>query len=162
MVNEVIILGIILSIIFYEITEISPGGLIVPAYIAFYLDNPQRVVITILAGILTFLIVKFISNHAIVYGRRKFALYIMISFIIRVVLKYFNIYIVNEYELFILGGSIIGVIIPGIIAQEIDRHGMIRTISSLLILSIFIKSIIELFYSTGGLSWIRRKILLFY
>ena len=131
MVNEVIILGIILSIIFYEITEISPGGLIVPAYIAFYLDNPQRVVITILAGILTFLIVKFISNHAIVYGRRKFALYIMISFIIRVVLKYFNIYIVNEYELFILGGSIIGVIIPGIIAQEIDRHGMIRTISSL-------------------------------
>lgn len=76
----------------------------------------------------------------------------MISFIIRVVLKYFNIYIVNEYELFILGGSIIGVIIPGIIAQEIDRHGMIRTISSLLILSIFIKSIIELFYSTGGLS----------
>lgn len=152
MVNEVIILGIILSIIFYEITEISPGGLIVPAYIAFYLDNPQRVVITILAGILTFLIVKFISNHAIVYGRRKFALCIMISFIIRVVLKYFNIYIVNEYELFILGGSIIGVIIPGIIAQEIDRHGMIRTISSLLILSIFIKSIIELFYSTGGLS----------
>lgn len=152
MVNEVIILGIILSIFFYEITEISPGGLIVPAYIAFYLDNPQRVVITILAGILTFLIVKFISNHAIVYGRRKFALYIMISFIIRVVLKYFNIYIVNEYELFILGGSIIGVIIPGIIAQEIDRHGMIRTISSLLILSIFIKSIIELFYSTGGLS----------
>lgn len=152
MVNEVIILGIILSIIFYEITEISPGGLIVPAYIAFYLDNPQRVLITILAGILTFLIVKFISNHAIVYGRRKFALCIMISFIIRVVLKYFNIYIVNEYELFILGGSIIGVIIPGIIAQEIDRHGMIRTISSLLILSIFIKSIIELFYSIGGLS----------
>lgn len=151
MVNEVIILGIILSIIFYEITEISPGGLIVPAYIAFYLDNPQRVIITILAGILTFLIVKFISNHAIVYGRRKFALCIMISFIIRVVLKYFNIYIVNEYELFILGGSIIGVIIPGIIAQEIDRHGMIRTISSLLILSIFIKSIIELFYSIGGL-----------
>lgn len=151
MVNEVIILGIILSIIFYEITEISPGGLIVPAYIAFYLDNPQRVVITILAGILTFLIVKFISNHAIVYGRRKFALCIMVSFIIRVVLKYFNIYIVNEYELFILGGSIIGVIIPGIIAQEIDRHGMIRTISSLLILSIFIKSIIELFYSIGGL-----------
>lgn len=152
MVNEVIILGIILSIIFYEITEISPGGLIVPAYIAFYLDNPQRVIITILAGILTFLIVKFISNHAIIYGRRKFALCIMISFIIRVVLKYFNIYIVNEYGLFILGGSIIGVIIPGIIAQEIERHGAIRTISSLLILSIFIKSIIELFYSIGGLS----------
>ena len=35
MANDIIIFGIILSIIFYEITEISPGGLIVPAYIAF-------------------------------------------------------------------------------------------------------------------------------
>lgn len=151
MVNEIIILGIILSIIFYEITEISPGGLIVPAYMAFYLDNPQRVIITILAGIVTFLIVKFISNHTIIYGRRKFALCIMISFFIRVALKYFNIYIVNEYELYILGGSIIGVIIPGIMAQEMDRHGVLKTVSSLMILSIFIKALVEIFNSAGGL-----------
>ena len=38
MANDIIIFGIILSIIFYEITEISPGGLIVPAYIAFYCE----------------------------------------------------------------------------------------------------------------------------
>ena len=97
MANDIIIFGIILSIIFYEITEISPGGLIVPAYIAFYINTPQRIIITIIAGILTFLIVKFISNHTIIYGRRKFALCIMISFMIRLILKYFNIYIVNEY-----------------------------------------------------------------
>ena len=71
MANDIIIFGIILSIIFYEITEISPGGLIVPAYIAFYINTPQRIIITIIAGILTFLIVKFISNHTIIYGRRK-------------------------------------------------------------------------------------------
>ena len=39
MANDIIIFGIILSIIFYEITEISPGGLIVPAYIAFYINT---------------------------------------------------------------------------------------------------------------------------
>ena len=80
MANDIIIFGIILSIIFYEITEISPGGLIVPAYIAFYINDPQRISITIVAGILTFLVVKLISNHTIIYGRRKFALCIMISF----------------------------------------------------------------------------------
>lgn len=151
MVNEIIILGIILSIIFYELTEISPGGLIVPAYTAFYLDTPQRVVITVLAGIVTYLVVKFISNHTIIYGRRKFALCIMISFMVRVLLKYFNIYIVNEYELYILGGSIIGVIIPGIMAQEMDRHGVVKTVSSLMILSIFIKALVEILNSAGGL-----------
>lgn len=98
-------------IIFYEITEISPGGLIVPAYIAFYKWPPKNFHNYSL-GILTFLVVKLISNHTIIYGRRKFALCIMISFIIRLIVKYFNIYVVNEYEIYILGGSIIGVIIP--------------------------------------------------
>ena len=42
MANDIIIFGIILSIIFYEITEISPGGLIVPAYVAFYINDPQN------------------------------------------------------------------------------------------------------------------------
>jgi len=152
MANDIIIFGIILSIIFYEITEISPGGLIVPAYIAFYINTPQRIIITIIAGILTFLIVKFISNHTIIYGRRKFALCIMISFMVRLILKYFNIYIVNEYEIYILGGSVIGVIIPGIMAQEMDRHGIIRTVSSLMILSIFIKAVVEVIYKAGGVN----------
>ncbi|BBA52373.1 poly-gamma-glutamate biosynthesis protein PgsC [Fusobacterium varium] len=152
MANDIIIFGIILSIIFYEITEISPGGLIVPAYVAFYINDPQRIAITIIAGILTFLIVKFISDHTIIYGRRKFAMCIMISFVIRLLVKYFNIYIVNEYEVYILGGSIIGVIIPGIIAQEIDRHGVIRTVSSLMILSIFIKAVVEVIYKAGGMN----------
>lgn len=152
MANDIIIFGIILSIIFYEITEISPGGLIVPAYIAFYINTPQRIIITIIAGILTFLIVKFISNHTIIYGRRKFALCIMISFMIRLILKYFNIYIVNEYEIYILGGSVIGVIIPGIMAQEMDRHGIVRIVSSLMILSIFIKAVVEVIYKAGGVN----------
>lgn len=152
MANDIIIFGIILSIIFYEITEISPGGLIVPAYIAFYINTPQRIIITIIAGILTFLIVKFISNHTIIYGRRKFALCIMISFMVRLILKYFNIYIVNEYEIYILGGSVIGVIIPGIMAQEMDRHGIVRTVSSLMILSIFIKAVVEVIYKAGGVN----------
>ena len=151
MANDIIIFGIIVSIIFYEITEISPGGLIVPAYIAFYINNPQRIIITILAGILTFFIVKIISNHTIVYGRRKFALCIMISFVIRFIIKYFNIYIVNEYEIYMLSGSVIGIIIPGIMAQEMDRHGVIKTVSSLMILSIFIKAVIEVIYKAGGM-----------
>ena len=150
MANDILIFGIILSIIFYEITEISPGGLIVPAYVAFYINDPQRIAITIIAGILTFLIVKFISDHTIIYGRRKFAMCIMISFVIRLILKYFNIYVVNEYEIYILGGSVIGVIIPGIMAQEMERHGVVRTVSSLMILSIFIKAVVEVIYKAGG------------
>ena len=45
---------------------------------------------------------------------------------------------------------IVGIIIPGILAQEIDRKGVIKTLSSRIILSIFIKSLIEIFYMVGA------------
>ncbi len=48
MINEIMVLGVILSRAFYEITEISPGGLIVPAYFALYLDNPTKIILTLI------------------------------------------------------------------------------------------------------------------
>lgn len=150
MVNEIIILGIIVSIIFYEITEISPGGLIVPAYLAFYMDNPKRVIVTILSGIVTYFIVKVISDRTILYGRRKFTVYVLVGFLMREVLKYFNIFL-EGYDIFILGGNIIGVIIPAIMARDIERNGMTKSIFSLLMLSTFIKAVVEIVYEVGGL-----------
>ena len=67
MINEIMILGIILSIVFYEITEISPGGLIVPVYFALYFNNPTKIFFTIFISIITYLLLKFLSNHAIIY-----------------------------------------------------------------------------------------------
>ena len=151
MIDNMIILGIILSIIFYEITEISPGGVIVPAYFALYINNPQKIILTLVSGIIIFFIVKFISNYTIIYGRRKFALYIMVSFFIRIIIKYLNIYFVNEYEVYLLAGSLIGIIIPGLLAQNIDRYGITKTVCSLMMLAIFIKAVMEIVSQTGGI-----------
>ncbi|NLM44398.1 MAG: poly-gamma-glutamate biosynthesis protein PgsC, partial [Clostridiales bacterium] len=43
MLDNIIVLGVIASIIFYEWTEISPGGVIVPGYIALFFNNPMRI-----------------------------------------------------------------------------------------------------------------------
>ena len=149
MINEIMILGIILSIVFYEITEISPGSLIVPVYFALYLNNPTKIFFTIFISIITYLLLKFLSNHAIIYGRRRFTLCIILSFLIKTLLKYFNLHILNENEIYFFNIAIVGIIIPGILAQEMDRNGIIKTLSSLIILSIFIKSLIEIFYMVG-------------
>ena len=149
MINEIMILGIILSIVFYEITEISPGGLIVPVYFALYLNNPTKIFFTIFISIITYLLLKFLSNHAIIYGRRRFTLCIILSFLIKTLLKYFNLHILHDNEIYLFNIAIVGIIIPGILAQEMDRNGIIKTLSSLIILSIFIKSLIEIFYMVG-------------
>ncbi len=132
--ENIIVLGIILSIIFYEITEMSPGGLIVPGYFALFLNEPKRIIITLIVSILALLIVRIISKYAIVFGRRKFVLFILITFLLKYIFNYFNLD-------FLLGGDAIGVLIPAILAQDIERNGANKTIPALIILSIVIRSV---------------------
>ena len=47
MSDELIIFGVLASIVVLELTQISPGGVIVPGYIALLLDDPWRVFATI-------------------------------------------------------------------------------------------------------------------
>lgn len=127
-----------MSIIYYEITEISPGGVIVPGYMVLFLNQPIRIFITLILSIITFYTVKLLSNYTILYGKRKFALMIIISFIIRYILGSG----MDFLDLPISASLIIGYLIPGIIAQNMDRQGIIKTFSSLSIVTITLKFVI--------------------
>lgn len=149
MISEILTLGVVISIIFYEITDISPGGLIVPAYCALYMDHPRKLLATLLIAVLSALLVKLLSQYSILYGRRRFAVCIMLSFLLKTVFRFFNIRIFAGVEPFMFTMEGIGTIIPGILAHEIDRNGWVRTISALIMLSVFIKAVIEILYGIG-------------
>jgi poly-gamma-glutamate biosynthesis protein PgsC/CapC len=138
--DEIVVLGIIASIIFYELTEISPGGIIVPGYIALFIDNPMRILFTVIVSITAFLAVKLLSNFTILYGKRKFAVFIIMSFLIKFLLGNFA----EVTELAVSASLVIGYLVPGIIAQEIDRQGMIKTLSSMLVVAFAIKLLVML------------------
>ena len=135
---NLIILGLIISIIFYELTEVSPGGMIVPGYIALYINQPGRVVVTILISLATLVVVNFLSKYIILYGKRKFGIMVIISFIIRLLMQSAIGYIPI---LPALGLSSIGYIIPGIIAQDIGKQGVLKTLSSMMIVASLTKLI---------------------
>ena len=135
---NLIILGIIISIIFYELTEISPGGVIVPGYIALFITQPGRIIMTIFLSLATLLVVNILSNYTILYGRRKFGIMIIISFIIRLIMQMSINYLPLPD---ILATSSIGYIIPGIIAQDIGRQGIVKTVSSMILVASLIKLI---------------------
>lgn len=135
---NLIILGIIISIIFYELTEISPGGVIVPGYIALFITQPGRIIVTIFLSLATLLVVNILSNYTILYGRRKFGIMVIISFIIRLIMQMSMNYLPLPN---ILATSSIGYIIPGIIAQDIGRQGIVKTVSSMILVASLIKLI---------------------
>ena len=124
-------LGIALGFIFFEITGLTAGGIIVPGYIALYVDKPVTIVITILIACLAFFIITLCSRWLIIFGRRRFLLMILAGFFLRLLFDYLRI---NTLESS-LDLQVIGYIIPGLIANEFARQGIFKTILAMIIVS---------------------------
>ena len=119
--NELLLLGILFSLIFTEFTDLSPGGIIVPAYFAMYCNEPWRLAMTAAAALLCVAVVRFFSGYMILYGRRRFAVYIMTGILLRFLAA------------FAVPGSVlsIGWLIPGLLGKDIEKQGPILTLLSL-------------------------------
>ena len=123
-------IGMVLSLFLTETMGVTAGGIIVPGYIAMNLENPDRLIITFGISILTFLIIKLLSKFIMVYGKRRLVLALLIGFLLGYLSRSENMITAD------LGTTdfiVIGNIIPGLIANWMDRQGVLRTISTVLI-----------------------------
>lgn len=123
MYDAVIIFGVLISVIYSEITGLSSGGLVVPGYIALNINNPIRLAYTFFIVGLTYLLVKGLSKYFIIYGKRRFAIMIAIAMLLNLFFVYIDIFPTTP--------SIIGHIVPGIMANEWEKEGVIRSLISL-------------------------------
>lgn len=123
MYNEIILLGVVVSILFYELTGLSPAGLIVPGYIVLCLQTPGRIVYTLVVVVLTLGAARLLGSVVILYGRRRFAAMILLSFGVNLALVHSGLL---PYD-----PGVIGYLVPGIIAQECERQGSWRTLAAL-------------------------------
>jgi poly-gamma-glutamate biosynthesis protein PgsC/CapC len=82
-VRVTLVMGVIVSMLFYERLQLTTGGAIVPAYLALALQAPLTVTLTVLAGFITNRIVDgVISQRRILYGRRKFEVEVLTGLVI--------------------------------------------------------------------------------
>ena len=129
--------GMVLSLFLTETLGVTAGGIIVPGYIALYMDDPIKIVITLLVSIIVFLIIRLLSSFMLIYGKRRLVLSLLLGFILGYISK---LYFTNVNDIHDL--SVIGNIIPGLIASWMDRQGIVRTISVILITSSIVAMIL--------------------
>ena len=141
MIYQAIGIGVMVSFVFYEMVGFSPGGIVVPGYVALFLDQPIRILVTLLVALLTYFAVKILSNYIILYGRRRFLTMVLVSFL----LKWLIEEIVIKMPIPGIELRSIGYIIPGLIANEMRRQGIFPTLYSLAIVSILVRLILLLF-----------------
>jgi|LSQX01.1.fsa_nt_gb poly-gamma-glutamate biosynthesis protein PgsC/CapC len=125
MYDEIIVIGVVISLIYFELTGWSPGGIIVPGYFALNLKVPLRVFSTIVVVLITWLLIRLLSRYIILFGQRKFAFCIVLAFVL------------HQAVIWIapMNPGIIGYLVPGILANQIDNQGVAVTSLSLVIVT---------------------------
>lgn len=120
-----IILGIAVSLIFTELTGISAGGIVVPAYLALTVNQPSVLISTLAIGLIAYVVVEFgLSRFLMLYGKRKFAAFVFIALILRIV---FNIAFGGIFDALDALTSV-GVITAALIASTVSKQGLPYTL----------------------------------
>ena len=146
-----IALGIAVSMLFYERQNLVPGGVIVPGYVALTLDRPYLLLSTFAVAIITLFAVQRVSSYVVLFGRRKFSTMMLMSFLVAWAIQSFVAIILSWAQLTNLGPTgifqVIGFIIPGLVANSMERQGITRTIYALTIVSVI--TYVILYFITG-------------
>lgn len=125
-------LGLIVSLLFTEAFGLASGGMIVPGYFALQFGRPLDIVLTLVVALLTYVIVVGVSKFAIVYGRRRIVLMLLVGFLVS---QSVRLLIAATSAMHPLTGScleVIGYLVPGLIALWFDRQGLFETLGTVL------------------------------
>ena len=136
--NELALLSLVITLIFTEVTQLVPGGIVVPFYFAFDLEEPVKVLATLISALVAVGVVKLIGGVTILYGRRKFALYIIIGLLEKALFTYF--YFGDSYMFYNLSMTI-GYLVPGILGGQIEKQGCGKTLCALAVVVLLIKTV---------------------
>jgi poly-gamma-glutamate biosynthesis protein PgsC/CapC len=143
---EAIGLGLVISVIFSETLGLAAGGMVVPGYLALIIHEPMRIAGTIVVSLLTFFAIKILSNYMFIYGRRRTVMVILFGFIFGWLSRTFFVIPLPG------GGTIefqaVGYIIPGLIANWMERQGVIQTLSTMVVAAVLVRLLLMIF--TGG------------
>ncbi len=146
MIYEAIGLGLITSLMLSEALGLTAGGLIVPGYIALYLNDPLRVAGTLMAGVVTMVVVRAMGRVILLYGRRTMVFCVIVGFVVGYSTRY--LLIVETPGVHASMIQAIGYIIPGLIAYWMVRQGVVETVCTVLMSSIIVRLALILFH--GG------------
>ena len=140
MLLETLLVGLVLALLWAELTDVSPGGIIVPGYFALYLDRPLRGLATIATAILCLLIYRLLSRYLVLFGRRRFVLLVLFgAALAQIWLLLFPRLFHSPLEL-----QVIGWVIPGLLASNLQRQRFLPTLSSLVTVSVLTFAIVRL------------------
>ncbi len=158
LVRIAILLGVVISMLFYSRYGVTTGGAIVPGYLALFVTQPTHIGITLLLAILTYGIAqKSLRPRFMLWGRRLFEAEILIALSLQclwIALLFFLT--ASAPQLTLLYG--IGFLLPGIIAHDMGRQGIRITIGAAFICALVVFGLVTLIGAARDILGLPREL----
>ncbi|UGY91959.1 poly-gamma-glutamate biosynthesis protein PgsC/CapC [Streptomyces gobiensis] len=114
-----IALGLLFSLVCYLTTNLSPGGMITPGWLALTLvEDLQHASMVVGVTVLTYVCTLLIQRLVILYGKRLFAAVVLIGVVLQATLLFV---LQREFPL-MYSNQTLGFIVPGLIAYQLVRQ----------------------------------------
>jgi gamma-polyglutamate biosynthesis protein CapC len=146
-------IGLAISLLFSEMFGLAAGGMVVPGYIALYLNRPVDVLLTLTAALVAYSVVHMMSTFMIVYGKRRTVLMIIFGYLVRGVFELIPFPAMEPLFNFSqrlsdvpAEFSVIGYVIPGLIAIWMDRQGVLETLAALVTSAVVVRLVLMLVF----------------
>src|SRR2546422_888515 len=145
MVEEAIGLGLAISLISSETLGLAAGGMVVPGYLALMIHEPLRILGTVACALLTFGALKLLSRYMLIYGRRRIVVAVLIGFVLGALSRDL---LMIRYRDVPIDLRTIGFVIPGLIANWMERQGVIQTLCVMTTTAVLVRLLLMLL--SGG------------
>lgn len=143
MVETAIGLGLVMSLIFSETLGLAAGGMVVPGYLALMIHEPLRILGTIAVALLTYGTLKLLSRYVLIYGRRRIVVAVLVGFTFGALSR--------DLLLIQMKGApvpidlrTIGFVIPGLIANWMERQGVLQTLCVMTTTAVLVRLLLML------------------
>lgn len=115
-----LIAGLVLGMSYYQKTGLACGGIITPAFFAIYIHQTRELAVSLAAGVAICFILEILVRKLGLYGRQR----LTVAMLIAILVKVFFIDYVSDGSLWL------GWIIPGLVAADMQKQGLVSTLSS--------------------------------
>jgi gamma-polyglutamate biosynthesis protein CapC len=125
-------IGLLFALLSYLTTNLSPGGMITPGWIALALiEDPLQAGVIAVMTVITYVLARVLHRVVILYGKRLFASIVMVSVFLQLTL-----FVIVQRDLPLLfAHQTLGFIIPGLIAYQLVRQPPRATILATVIVT---------------------------
>lgn len=126
-----IAISLVLGFVLFEVAGIVAGGLVSPGYFALQWDRPASIGLALAIALLTLFVLRCVGACTVLYGRRRFLFALLVAFFLQWTLGS----AVMGLAMAEGRADIVGYLIPGLVAHEMDRQGLGITLAALLLLT---------------------------